>query len=159
MFTRNVNFMFILTGKQSVYNDEMKKEVVDLNSTVVNRLNQLIEQNGISKAEMARIAGVTSQAVNNWFKRGDIGKKSAQKIAAKMGVSVDWILGESDNLSPNTPTRAAGTLTPKEKILLELFNELPESERDKLLKTLEEQKYYFRQMLEELLENQGKRKA
>ncbi|EPV3118261.1 helix-turn-helix domain-containing protein [Yersinia alsatica] len=151
--------MFILTGKQSVYNDEMKKEVVDLNSIVVNRLNQLIEQNGISKAEMARIAGVTSQAVNNWFKRGDIGKKSAQKIAAKMGVSVDWILGESDNLSPNNPTRAESALTPKEKILLELFNELPESERDKLLKTLEEQKYYFRQMLEELLENQGKRKA
>ncbi|HDL6936520.1 TPA: helix-turn-helix domain-containing protein [Yersinia enterocolitica] len=151
--------MFILTGKQSVYNDEMKKEVVDLNSIVVNRLNQLIEQNGISKAEMARIAGVTSQAVNNWFKRGDIGKKSAQKIAAKMGVSVDWILGESDNLSPSNPTRTESTLTPKEKILLELFNELPESERDKLLKTLEEQKYYFRQMLEELLENQGKRKA
>ncbi|WP_261369303.1 helix-turn-helix domain-containing protein [Yersinia mollaretii] len=159
MFTSDVNFMFILNDKQSVYNDEMEKEVVGLNSTVVNRLNQLIEQNGISKAEMARIAGVTSQAVNNWFKRGDIGKRSAQKVAAKLGVSVDWILGESDDLSPKSSARTDSNLTPKERILLELFNELPESERDKLLKTLEEKKYYFRQMLEELLENQSKSKA
>jgi DNA-binding transcriptional regulator YiaG len=43
----------------------------------VRRLNEIIEQKGISKADMARICGVSSQSVNNWFVRGTIGKSSA----------------------------------------------------------------------------------
>ncbi|MCS5946282.1 helix-turn-helix domain-containing protein [Klebsiella variicola subsp. variicola] len=41
---------------------------------------------------MARIAGVTPQAVNGWFKKGVISKKSAIALAEAANVSVTWLL-------------------------------------------------------------------
>ncbi|WP_338885358.1 helix-turn-helix domain-containing protein [Xenorhabdus sp. TH1] len=133
------------------------KDNLKNNAAVLARLNELMDQQGISKADMARIAGVSPQAVNNWFNRGDIGKRSAQKLAQHAGVSVDWILGDSDVDGPNdTPERP---LSPREKILLELFNELPDSEADQLLKTLEEKKRYYDTLLDELLHKRQNKKA
>lgn len=59
----------------------------------VQRLNEIIEQKRISKADIARICGVSSQSVNNWFVRGAIGKSSAIKLADALGVSLEWVLG------------------------------------------------------------------
>ena len=42
------------------------KNTDDLNNQLVARLEE-ITQRGISKADMARIAGVTPQAVNGWL--------------------------------------------------------------------------------------------
>lgn len=52
------------------------KNTEELNNQLIARLEE-ITQRGISKADMARIAGVTPQAVNGWFKKGVISKKSA----------------------------------------------------------------------------------
>lgn len=60
------------------------------------RLEELLEISGLTKADLARIAEVTPQAVNGWFKRGEIGKDSAKKIAAEKGLNLSWILGDSD---------------------------------------------------------------
>jgi transcriptional regulator with XRE-family HTH domain len=132
------------------------KDNLKSNAVVSARLNELMDQQGISKADMARIAGVSPQAVNNWFNRGDIGKRSAQKLAQHAGISVDWILGNDDVDGPNgIPERS---LSPRERILLELFNELPASEADQLLKTLEEKKRYYDTLLDELLHKRQNKK-
>ncbi|WP_261666922.1 S24 family peptidase [Erwinia mallotivora] len=68
--------------------------ITDMDKT---RPDELLVVTGLSKAELARIAGVSPQAVNNWFKRGEIGKDSAIKIAAETGLNLSWILGEGDN--------------------------------------------------------------
>lgn len=70
--------------------------ITDMDKT---RPDELIAVTGLSKAELARIACVSPQAVNNWFKRGEIGKDSAIKIAAETGLNLSWILGEG-----GTPT-------------------------------------------------------
>lgn len=70
----------------------MKEKIVDKNSSIQERLLQLIEMRGLNKSKLARIAGVTPQAVTKWFDRGEVGKASAMKIALATGVSVDWIL-------------------------------------------------------------------
>lgn len=62
------------------------------------RLDELLKVAKLSKAELARIAEVSPQAVNNWFKRGEIGKDSAIKIAAHTGLDLSWVLGESENM-------------------------------------------------------------
>lgn len=69
-----------------------------------NRPEELIRLAALSKAELARIAGVSPQAVNNWFKRGEIGKDSAIKIASATGIDLSWILGDSDSMPTSKPT-------------------------------------------------------
>ncbi|MCI4187338.1 helix-turn-helix domain-containing protein [Dickeya dianthicola] len=91
----------------------------------IKRLCELMRVKGISKAEMARIAGVSPQSVNNWFSRGTIGKSSALKLSDALGVSVGWLLGEEVD--------EENGLKPKEKRLLELFSQLPDSEQDRMI--------------------------
>lgn len=90
----------------------MRKE--EPNKALIARLNEVYAR-GITKADMARIAGVSPQAVNNWFKKGVISKKSALAIADAVGVSVAWLLGEDvgekDGMKPDEPA-PAGTLSP-----------------------------------------------
>ena len=89
------------------------------------RLNELMTMKGISKAEMARIAGVSPQSVNNWFLRGTIGKSSALKLSEALGVSVAWLLGEDVDESTG--------LNPKESQMLALFRQLPEAEQERMI--------------------------
>lgn len=96
---------------------------------LVDRLNELIKTKGISKAEMARIAGVSPQSVNGWFKKGYIGKNSALLLAERLGVSVAWILGEGDDSSTG--------LNERQVRLLDLFAQLPEVEQENMIAAFE----------------------
>ena len=96
----------------------------EFDNQLVARLEE-ITQRGIRKAEMARIAGVTPQAVNGWFKKGVISKKSAIAIAAAANVSVTWLLGEK--------VAEDSGLKPNENKMLSLFRQLPESEQEKMI--------------------------
>ncbi|AYH00823.1 transcriptional regulator [Pectobacterium parmentieri] len=91
----------------------------------VRRLTELMELKGISKAEMARIAGVSPQSVNNWFNRGTVGKSSALKLAETLGVSVAWLLGEDVDEESG--------LKERERKMLELFRQLPEEQQDRMI--------------------------
>lgn len=104
----------------------MKEKTHQVDHPQVLRLNEIIERKGITKADMARICGVSAQSVNNWFVRGTIGKSSAIKLADALGVSLAWLLGqdvgESDGLKPD------------EQRLLELYRQLPEEEQQNMLR-------------------------
>ncbi|AIR01977.1 regulator [Pluralibacter gergoviae] len=100
------------------------KQKNERSEQLVSRLEELTKR-GISKADMARFAGVTPQAVNGWFKNGAISKKSAISIAEAAGVSVTWLLGEE-------VSESAG-LKPNEAKMLQLFRQLPESEQEKMV--------------------------
>lgn len=107
----------------------MKPKTHQTDHPQVRRLNELMELKGITKADLARVAGVSPQSVNNWFARGTLGKNSALKIAEAFGVSVAWVLGEDVDESNG--------LREKERRLLTLFNQLPESEQDRMIDTFE----------------------
>lgn len=98
------------------------------NMTLVERLAEL-NSRGISKSDMARIANVTPQSVNGWFKKGVISKKSAIAIAEAAGVSVAWLLGED--------VEEGFGLAADEMKMLTLFRQLPESERQRMIDTFE----------------------
>lgn len=104
----------------------MKEKTHKSEHPQVKRLNEIIEQKGITKADMARICGVSSQSVNNWFARGTVGKSSAIKLADALGVSLAWLLGqevgESDGLKPD------------EQRLLELYRQLPSEEQQNMIR-------------------------
>lgn len=104
----------------------MKEKTHQMDHPQVLRLNEIIEQKGISKADMARICGVSSQSVNNWFVRGTIGKSSAIKLADALGVSLAWLLGQDVDQKDG--------LKPDEQRLLELYRQLPEEEQQNMLR-------------------------
>ena len=104
------------------------KKTEEFNNQLVARLEE-ITQRGISKADMARIAGVTPQAVNGWFKKGVISKKSAIAIADAANVSVTWLLGEEVSEDSG--------LKPNENKMLRLFRQLPEAEQERMIDTFE----------------------
>lgn len=98
----------------------MRKNTHQADNPQVQRLKEIIEQKRISKADIARICGVSSQSVNNWFVRGAIGKSSAIKLADALGVSLEWVLGQDVDSKDG--------LRPDERRLLELYNQLPNDE-------------------------------
>ena len=104
----------------------MKEKTHQINHPQVQRLNEILELKNLTKSDMARICGVSAQSVNNWFVRGTIGKSSAIKLADALGVSLEWILGqevgEKDGLKPD------------EQRLLELYRQLPEEEKQNMLR-------------------------
>ena len=104
------------------------KNTEELNNQLIARLED-ITQRGISKADMARIAGVTPQAVNGWFKKGVISKKSAIALAEAANVSVTWLLGEKVSEDSG--------LKPNESKMLRLFRQLPEAEQERMIDTFE----------------------
>ncbi|WMY76409.1 helix-turn-helix transcriptional regulator [Buttiauxella selenatireducens] len=106
----------------------MKKTEQQQEPLITKRLNELIEKKRVSKAELARVAGVSPQSVNGWFKRGSISKEAAAKLSNEYDVSLPWLLGESEQ---------AGELRAEEKRLLEVFNKLPPIERNNMLAAFE----------------------
>ncbi|QIR27818.1 transcriptional regulator [Kluyvera ascorbata] len=104
------------------------KKTEQLNNQLVARLEEITHR-GISKADMARIAAVTPQAVNGWFKKGVISKKSAIAIADAANVSVTWLLGEEVSEDSG--------LKPNENKMLRLFRQLPEAEQERMIDTFE----------------------
>ncbi|HGM5416881.1 TPA: helix-turn-helix domain-containing protein [Serratia liquefaciens] len=91
---------------------------------LIARLTEL-NQKGISKADMSRIAGVSKQAVSGWFKTGTISKKSALAISEAAGVSVAWLYGES--------VEEKSGLAADEVELLHLYRQLPEAEQKNMI--------------------------
>ena len=108
----------------------MKEKTHQTDHPQVQRLNEIIEQRGISKSDMARICGVSAQSVNNWFVRGTIGKSSAIKLADALGVSLAWLLGQDvDEIDG---------LKPDERRMLDLFRRLPtDEERQRVIMVAE----------------------
>lgn len=110
-------------SKANIYNAGMSE-----NKPIKNLISRLTELNakGFSKTEMAKISGVSKQAVSGWFKTGRISKESALALADAAGVSVPWLLGEEVDESNG--------LKPDEQRLLELYRQLPEDEQQNMLR-------------------------
>lgn len=66
---------------------------------------------------------------------------------------MDGIVSSSTNTASSYETRV---LTPRQRIFLDLLDELPESEADNLLKTLEEKKQYYNMIYEEIRKRKHK---
>lgn len=75
---------------------------------------------------MAKVANVSKQAVTGWFRTGKISKESALAIADAAGVSVPWLLGEDVGEKDG--------LKPDEQRLLELYRQLPDDEKQNMLR-------------------------
>ncbi|MDM2986864.1 helix-turn-helix domain-containing protein [Citrobacter sp. CK196] len=122
-FTNKSSNECLSTGKAIIYTSGMSENT--MTTGLISRLTEL-NRKGFSKTEMARVAGVSKQAVSSWFKTGRISKSSALAVADAAGVSVPWLLGEDVGEKDG--------LKPDEQRLLELYRQLPEEEQQNMLR-------------------------
>lgn len=108
---------------------------------LVDRLNQLLKEHDLNKMDLARIAGVSPQSVNGWYKRGSISTQSAAKLAEALNVPIAWLLG--------TGGEEQSGLSQEEQQLLSLYRKFPPTERRNMLAA-------FEMRLEELREYYAK---
>ncbi|HDC4382512.1 helix-turn-helix domain containing protein [Enterobacter cloacae] len=101
----------------------MKKKTYD--TPLAARLEELMQRNHLSGADMARIAEVSRSSVNGWFKRGTISKDSAAKLAAATGESLVWILTGAED--------SENKVSNDEQELLNVYRELPPVEQRNML--------------------------
>ncbi|HIE3794038.1 TPA: helix-turn-helix domain-containing protein [Klebsiella michiganensis] len=89
--------MWFISGvKRFVYNLDMREKTIKT-PMLSDRLTKVLKTRKMSKSELARRVGVTPQAVNNWFSRGELGRESAQQIADVLKISIDWLLNGDPN--------------------------------------------------------------
>lgn len=65
------------------------------------RFELLLKQKGVLTVDVCRATGISQQTISTWKKRrGGISAKNAAKIADYFGVTVAYLMGESDEPTP-----------------------------------------------------------
>ncbi|EPI3542708.1 TPA: helix-turn-helix domain-containing protein [Klebsiella pneumoniae] len=140
-----------------VYNVDMNKEKNLTRPPLADRLYVLMKRSGVNKSGLARICGITPQAAGKWFITGNISKDSAIKIAEAFSVSLSWLLGDetSDSSLPESYKYTPDAIDERQQTLLQLFDRLPESEKDKHIQSLKMMVDNYDKLFTELLKNRN----
>ncbi|EKN3488405.1 helix-turn-helix domain-containing protein [Yersinia enterocolitica] len=132
----------------------MKEEKSSLEPPIAARLYHLMNKTGVNKSGLARICGITPQAAGRWFTKGKISKDSALKLSEAFGVSLSWLLNdETDN--PELPTVSEVVLSERQRELLNLFDRLPESDKDNYIEALRTKVENYDRLFNELLKSRN----
>ncbi|MFV8860492.1 helix-turn-helix domain-containing protein [Serratia fonticola] len=148
------NHRVIFNNKPLGYNFDMKEENNSKEPAIAARLYQLMSETGVNKSGLARICGISPQAAGRWFTKGNMSKDSALKLSEALGVSLDWLLNgnaDAEDRSPHPPI----TLGDRQKELLDLFERLPESEKDNHLEALRGMVENYDRLFGELLKSRN----
>lgn len=129
-----------------VHEDKARKEFASRLALACE--NAGYEQHG-RQAEIARRMKLTPKAVSKWFNGETIPRREKlRELATLIGTTPTYLLGEDTEESGQV--RFYQELNPRQKIIIDLLDELPDSETDELLKTLEEKKQKYNAIYEEL---------
>jgi len=79
----------------------------ELRASIAQRLDEALDEHGITASELARKFGKSRSWLSNW--RSGVNGPPAEALALvcrELGISVDWVLGLSDERSPRKSTPA-----------------------------------------------------
>ena len=100
----------------------------------MNRLRELRKLRSLTQKEVAQAINVSAQSYGyyeNWINKPD--PETLIKLADFFEVSVDYLIGRSDELGFVNVVTNGAELTKDEKTLLDCFNKLGVFERDAIL--------------------------
>lgn len=125
--------------------DGMKR----MHEIIGERIKTLREARGISQQQLAKLCGWSAPSRLSNYEKGSrkVSSDDAITLGKALGVSPAHILfGDgSDEQSYPEPS-------PKEKVLLDLFNSLPEKDREELITGLKEKERRYNELYQELKE-------
>lgn len=103
----------------------------------MNRIKQLRMEAGILQADLAQQLKVRQNTVSTWETgRSEPDLDALRELSRIFGVSIDYILGNTDIKNPLTSEDMSG-LTEKQIKILEMMSELPEQDQDDLIQQAE----------------------
>ena len=88
------------------------------------------------------MTGVNRQTLGNWKGRDSVPYPLCVKISEDMGISLDWLLTGEGQMYKSTPPpdQPMLALSPKERVLLEMFKELSDKDQREICRDAEEKK-------------------
>ena len=104
--------------------------------TFAHRAKEVMKQKGISQNELARKAGLSSSGISTTLSEGGNPRESSMiSIINALGLSPEefWTFNHSEYSKPSSGV----TLTHRQEILLEMFNQLNDEGKNHLLKLAE----------------------
>ncbi len=121
---------------------------------------ELVDGRPISENELARRTGVPQPTIHRIL-TGESRyptPKTLKPLADHFGVSMAQMRGEEPLFSPKKPSPSYKEegLTVRQRVLVELFEALPESEQDALIRELEAKKQRYERLYEELSKKRTK---
>lgn len=99
------------------------------------RLQQAIDEAGISQSELGRRVGVNSQSVSGWCNAGIIPRKEKLALLPQaLGRPLYWFfMSEEEEHAIEAATASKTILNEKQSKLLQIFDQLPEAEQDRFI--------------------------
>jgi transcriptional regulator with XRE-family HTH domain len=97
----------------SAHNQAMLDRVNLTGIPLAARLKKAMREVGITHAELAEAAEVSTQAVDGWLRTGQIARDRLPAVARALNKSIDWLLTEQDTIHAgrNFPALNIGVLT------------------------------------------------
>ncbi|EPP7681206.1 helix-turn-helix domain-containing protein [Yersinia enterocolitica] len=138
---------------------KMKSKTIEISQY---RIGKLLQEKGWGQSDLAQRIGVSPQTVQQWVSGKSTPKpKNLDKLSEVTGLPVHWFLMDINPNEKADPVilKEGDELTPRQKILLDLFEALPSSDADEIMTTLEEKKRYNDILFEELASKRGLKKA
>lgn len=104
--------------------------------TLYERIINLCEKKGIKGGKMCTDLGMSKSTLTDlkMGRQASLSATKAQKIAAYLGVSVAYLLGEEE--TQETKKSPSVELTEGEQMLLELFRKVPENQQQMVLQMI-----------------------
>lgn len=99
------------------------------------RIQQLLEQQGLSQSELARRVGLRQSTVNMLINGHTQGSKHLHKIARVLGTTPAYLNGETNDPLSDSPDLAS--LTAQEQRLVDIYRDLPDKDRSALKRLIE----------------------
>ena len=105
------------------------------NPVFAKRIQQVMTENGWNKSDLAKKVMLSHTAVQNWAKGKSVASgERLKRLAAATGKPEHWFFLPSDISEENTIEQPAQReLDETELVMLSLFNQLPESEKLRLI--------------------------
>lgn len=103
----------------------------------MNRIKELRAEKNIFQSKLASLLKVRQNTISNWETgRSEPDQDALREMSKIFGVSIDYILGNTDIKNPLTSEDISG-LTEKQIKILEMMDKLPEQDQDDLIQQAE----------------------
>lgn len=106
-------------------------------STISERMKTALSERRMKQIELSRLTGIDKGAINNYV-HGLYKPKTEtmKKIASALNVSEIWLLGFDVPMEREPSASEKEPLTERERLLLNLFNQVPEESQEMVLALL-----------------------